>query len=636
MKMPGLVGIVKKNGDALAIEKLLRKMCQIIKYEDWYKTDTFLDKIIGMGRISLGILNPEPQPIFSENKNLCIMMEGEIYDYENIKDELISHGHKFSINNDPEFILHLYEEYGKSFVSKLNGSFILIIWDKEKQELLIINDRYGLRPLYYTEQNGYLLFGTEIKAILQDASFKRIIDDKAVSDFFTFGYILNDKTFFQGIKKLSPASIMTYNLNNIIIDEYWSFDFWDEHEIRSEDYNLKQFQRYLLKAVDRQMKGDYKIGVQLSGGLDSRVISASIDKQYYPIHSFTFGKLNSDDVKFANMLANKLGTYHHFFEYKSSDFTSGAEKAVYLTEGMLNVLHIHRIQTCVEMKKYVDIVLNGAEALHIWYEISQMESIEKKHSINNEDNDLFQYMYTPLDESNSKEFAEKLFSEEYYSKIKNHPADSLIEMKMKVPINCSPFKKIEYYNLKRRQFNFTFNGIIFLRSQIEVRTPLFDNDLMDFIFTLPPKYRAEDKILYTKTIHNIFPDLVSIPWQKTGLPIEASEISKRMYKLGQTRKLITNRFLQIINLSSLFEDNKSFVDPGEWMRNDIELKKYITNILLSQRSLERGYFNPICIRKLIDEHISGNKNYSHLIGLLLTFELFNRMFIDKNEGPSAK
>jgi len=167
--MPGLVGIMKKQENALNIEDLLASMCKVIKYEDWYKTDTFFNESIGMGRVSLGVLNPEPQPIFNEDKNLCIMMEGEIYDYQDLKEELISKGHKFSVNNDPEFVLHLYEEYGKKFEKKLkdlNGIFLFTIYDKKKNELVICNDRYGFKPLYWCDKGDFLLFASEIKAIL--------------------------------------------------------------------------------------------------------------------------------------------------------------------------------------------------------------------------------------------------------------------------------------------------------------------------------------------------------------------------------------------------------------------------------------------------------------------------------------
>jgi asparagine synthase (glutamine-hydrolysing) len=311
----------------------------------------------------LGIFNPEPQPIFNQDKTLFIMMEGEIYDYQDMKQELISKGHKFSVDNDPEFILHLYEEYGKDQVHKLNGSFIVVIWDEIAQKLLIINDRYGLRPLYYTEHNGYLLFGSEVKAILQDETLKRIVDDRSVADFFSFGYILGDKTFFRGIELLPPASLLTYNGGHISIEHYWDFNFNESYGDYPEEYYSEKLSKLLLQAVERQMNGNHKVGVPLSGGIDSRTIVASIAKKYYPIHTFTFGKRNCDDARFAQMVANKLGTNHHFFELKPDDLASYAEKAVYITDGMKNCVHAHVSNILSGIDQKVAVVFDGMQGI---------------------------------------------------------------------------------------------------------------------------------------------------------------------------------------------------------------------------------------------------------------------------------
>jgi len=243
--MPGLVGIVATQTVNDNTEKLLSKMCQAVRHEEWYKTDTYVNKTVGLGRVHLGIFNPEPQPIFNEDKTMCILMEGEIYDYQNMKEELVSKGHNFSVDNDPEFILRLYEEYGADFVHKLNGSFTLVIWNENSQELLIINDRYGLRPLYFTERNGYLLIGSEVKAILQDETFKRIVDDRSVADFFSFGYILGNKTFFHGIELLPPASILTHNNGQMSIDNYWNFNYNEEYEDHPEEYYVEKLSKLI-------------------------------------------------------------------------------------------------------------------------------------------------------------------------------------------------------------------------------------------------------------------------------------------------------------------------------------------------------------------------------------------------------
>ncbi|NJD51875.1 MAG: asparagine synthetase B [Candidatus Methanoperedens sp.] len=294
--MVGLAGVVSTDNKEIDIEKLSSLMCQVIKHEERHKTELYISNGIGMGRVHLGILNPEPQPMFSKDRSIWIMMDGEIYDTQDIKTELISKGHIFSIDNDPELILHLYEELGNDFVDKLNGSFSLAIWNEKSQKLLIANDRYGSRPIYYTNSNGYLLFGSEIKVILQDETFKKRVDDRSVTEFFSFGHILGNKTFFYGIELLPPASIMTFDRRNVSIDKYWDLEFNTKYENHTEDYYIEKLYNLVLQSVERRMKGKKRIGVMLSGGLDSRTIVASIQRKHYPFDTFTHGEPDCNDL----------------------------------------------------------------------------------------------------------------------------------------------------------------------------------------------------------------------------------------------------------------------------------------------------------------------------------------------------
>lgn len=624
--MPGLIGIVSNQNEKVNTEDLLSKMCQEIRHESWYKIDTHLNKKIGLGRVHLGILNPEQQPIFNEDKTLCILMDGEIYDYQDMKNELVIKGHTFSLNNDPEFILHLYEEYGIDFVQKLNGSFTLVIWNERSEDLLIINDRYGLRPLYYTLSNGYLLFGSEVKAILQDENFNRIVDDRSVADFFSFGYILGNKTFFQGIELLPPASIMTYNAGQISIKQYWNFNFCKESEKYPIEYYSQKFSKLLLQAVERQMKGNHRIGVPLSGGLDSRLIVASIDKKHYPLHTFTFGILNCDDARFAQMIANKLGTTHHFFEFRPEDIVSYASKEVYLMDGMLNCFHAHRMQTYGEISSHINVALSGFELLFNTYYINEIPSVSKIFNMYSDNEIFFQYFAHSrfVKDKNYTSSIKQLFSEQYYSQTKDFPSDS-IENILDKSIKASPFEKIGYYNLKQRQRRFYLYGTVLPRHTIEVRTPLLDNDLMDFVFSLPPELRAEDKLISIKTIIDNFPKLVSISNTKTGMVITANNLQIRINNMISNAKHLINR----ITGKTIFENRKNYADYENWIKNNKELREYILNILLDEKTLKRPYFNQKYIKEILDLHMSGKKYNTELIGRLLTFELWNRQFIDK-------
>ena len=616
--MPGLVGIVSTKETSKA-NVLLLKMCEAIKYETWHKIDTYVNKTVGLGRVHLGIFNPEPQPIYNRDKTLCIMMDGEIYDYQDLKQELVSKGHNFSINNDPEFILSLYEEYGKDIVHKLNGSFTLVIWDEISKELLIINDRYGLRPLYYSTCDGCLLFGSEVKAIMQDETFKRIVDDRSVADFFSIGYILGNKTFFKEVELLPPASIMTYSKGAISNEQYWDFDFNENRENYPEEYYIDKLSKLILQSVERQMKGNHRIGIPLSGGLDSRTIVASIHGKYYPLHTFTFGKPNCDDVRFAQSVSKKLGALHHFFDFKPDDLTLYAEKAVNITDGMLNCIHAHRMQTYNEIRSLMDVVLGGYVG----------DAIMGNFLIEDPDENMDDFQtFKRLCDYISVDLLKNLFNDEYFpifNKNLNLSKDYILQIGKNIDTK-STNNRLMYYNLRERQRRFILTGSILTRNSLEFRTPFLDNDLIDFILTVPTTFKI-NKHLYKKMILTTFPQLADIPYQATGLPLDATKFSiktyfllfkKIMYKINRT----TFKFEFLIN-------PKGYADYNEWIRKNRKLKEYIINILLDKKTLERPYFDQKHIKEILDAHMSGEKNYSELIGRLLTFELWNREFIDK-------
>lgn len=192
--MVGIAGcafIEKESRD----RSLLKDMLQSMKHKPWHKMESFYSSFLHIGRVHLGIFNPERQPIFNENRKLFAFMDGKIYGYEADYLKLRQLGHKFSVGNDVGFCLHAYEEYGRDFVKGLNGSFLLVIGDVEDRKVLIISDRFGTRPLYYLRKESSILFASEVKAILKDRSFVKKLDYEALGNFFVFGEILGDRTF---------------------------------------------------------------------------------------------------------------------------------------------------------------------------------------------------------------------------------------------------------------------------------------------------------------------------------------------------------------------------------------------------------------------------------------------------------
>jgi len=618
--MTGITGIFKKNSNATGIEKLLPKMCQAMKHENWYKTDTFSNKQIEFGRVSLGILNLENQPIFNEDRSLCIIMEGEIYDYSELKKELNLKGHKFSINNDPEFVLHLYEEYGKSFVRKLNGSFILAIWDNKKQELTIANDYYGTKLLYYTEQNRYLLFGSEIKAILEDNNFRILLDDIALSEFFCFGYVLGNKTFIKDIKSLPPASIMTCKDGKISVENYYPLDI-EEDKRHSKEYHIERLSELILQAVERRMKGDKKIGLLLSGGFDSRLIAGSIDKKHYPIHAFTWGEQKCNDVLVAKAIARRLGMEHHIFDYKPQDLIENAEKAIFITDGMLDFSNTHgTINRVQKVKKYCDIILNG----YAGGEILGADEVGREVFSSKNEEQFIKAMYNQLKGSAEEETLEALFNNSCCKKAKNAPYES-IRRYLKKYKNKSYSIRCQLFTLRDGILNcFGKYGLSIWNSQVEYRTPFFDNDLMDAVLRIPKEYKREHKI-YREVMIKLFPSLCRIPIERDELPVNANYIQIKKQKARKLFKRLTNKYCGI------YSKENYFADYHLWLRENKELRKYVKGILMDPKAKSRHYLRQEFIQKTLEEEFTGKKNNAPLISRLISFELWNRLFLDKRQ-----
>jgi len=573
----------------------------------------------------LGILNPEAQPIFNEDGSLGIFMDGEVYDYDKQKTKLESNGHKFKVGNDPEFCLHLYEEYGEDFVQSLNGSFVIIIFDIKNRKMIVANDRFRLRPFYYAKNGEKHLFASEVKAILEDTTFKTRICHEAVADFFAFQMILGDKTFFEGITVLPPASILILSDGELSIRKYWDFKFQEKRN-RPREYYVENLVRVFRRAVERRMKGNHRIGVSLSGGLDSRSIVAAINKKHYPIRTFTYGVRGGDEARIAEKVAKKLGTTHRFFELKRDFLVDYVELGVRLTDGMSSCWHFHWMSLLEQIAKDVDLVFHGLGMDIMLGGWTAPSSVRIHRRILKAKNDavLANLAYQKLRKFGVKEI-KSLFSDAYYQKIKDMPIQSfkkaLKEVKAKHPGDIADY-------IVWRDYTRTSTSPA-RRSYVEDREPGYDNDLVDFILKIPPALRFEHKI-YHDFFTKLAPNLAKIPYQGTGfIPFAPFFLHKigRLVKLGY--KKFIHRLRNVTRGRVSIPDRMGYPDYNEWIRKDVRLRKFFEDILLDERTLNRGYFNENYVHETVESHMSSRKDCGKELCALLTFELWHRLFVDE-------
>ena len=621
MKMPGIVAIIRDKNR----KTLLKSMLNSIKYENWYLTDYYNGPIFAIGRAHLGILSPETQPIFNEDGSLGIFMDGEVYDYDEQKRNLESNGHKFKVGNDPEFCLHLYEECGVDFVKSLNGSFVMIIFDTQNRKMIVANDRFRLRPFYYVEKGEKCLFASQVKAILEDRTFKKEICHEAVADFFAFEMILNDKTFFKGIRVLPPASILIWSNGKLSVKKYWDFEFKEDHN-RLMEYYIENLVRIFRKAIERRMKGNHRIGVSLSGGLDSRSIVAAINKEHYPVHTFTYGVEGGDEAKIAEKVAKKLGTKHRFFELRRDFLADCVELGVRLTDGMSSCRHFHWMSLLRQIAEDVDVVFHGLGMdimLGGWTDISYARIHRKIWEAQN-DAILANLIFQKLRKDGVREM-DLLFSDAYYKRIKNMPIQSLKKALKEVKAK-HPGNKADY--LFWRNWTRTSTSPA-RRSYMEDRVPGYDNDFVDFILKIPPELRFEHKIYY-EFFTKLAPNLAMIPHQRSGLAPLAPFLLHRIGKLVKSGYKEFIRKLRNITRGRIsIPDKIGYPEYDEWIRKDPRLRTFFEDILLDERTLSRGYFNEHYVREMVRRHMSSKKDYGKELCALLTFELWHRLFVDE-------
>ena len=336
--MCGITGILKSNNippDSI----LLNKMIHLIRHRGPDESGLYLDNRVGLAHARLSVidLSEGTQPIHNENKSLWIILNGEIFNYPELRGELVKSGHDFYTKTDTEVILHLYEEEGADCLTKLNGQFAFAIWDTNKQTLFLARDRVGILTLFYSIRPDSFVFASEIKSLFADPSITRNINYKALDQIFTYWTTLPQISFFDNIYELPPAHYMLVTPEGHKIERYWNLDFcsagnytdFTEHEL------IGKVDEILLDAVRLRLRADVPVGSYLSGGLDSSGITSIIKKNFNNrLSSFgiRFEDEDFDEGIFQEEMVRFLNLNHFEFLIRNEDIGANLESALWYIE----------------------------------------------------------------------------------------------------------------------------------------------------------------------------------------------------------------------------------------------------------------------------------------------------------------
>ncbi|MBU1255585.1 asparagine synthase (glutamine-hydrolyzing) [Patescibacteria group bacterium] len=303
-------------------EDVLKRMTRSLKHRGPNDEGFFIKDEVGLGHQRLSIIDLSQQgrqPMSSEDGMIQIAFNGEIYNFKELRENLITRGHQFKSQTDSEVIIHQYEEDGVDCFKKFNGMFALAIWDGQKEKIILVRDRYGQKPLYWTLVNKTLIFASELKAILNHPLTKKELDSQSVTQYFSFDYVPQPQTIFKNIHKLANGSFLTFKNNQVKISEYYQIKL-DNKDIGFESAK-EEFGKLLESSIEKRLVADVPVGIFLSGGIDSSTIAYFAKKQKEDIKTFSIGfdQSSFDESSYAQQVARFLKTDHYHQRFSSRD-----------------------------------------------------------------------------------------------------------------------------------------------------------------------------------------------------------------------------------------------------------------------------------------------------------------------------
>lgn len=378
--MCGIAGFTGKPN-----ETVLRKMNTALAHRGPDGEGFFVNgkTNLGMRRLAIIDLKTGDQPMFSEDKEVAVVFNGEIYNFQDLKPELEKAGHKFQTHSDTEVIVHGYEEWGTGLFEKFNGMFAIAIWDEQEKKLILARDRMGKKPLYFSVADGEIVFGSEIKALLQHPRIKKELSLDSLNLYLSYEYVPGPLTIYKNIYKLEPGSLLVWQNSGYQITKYWNIDFRRIRRDKNEGEYITEFGRALDDAVRMRLISDVPLGVFLSGGIDSGAIAYYAQKnslQKIKTFSIGFDDASFDESQFARTVAKHLGTEHYERRFSEKEVLDLLPEVLKLQDepfGDASLFPTHLLSKFARKQVTVALAGDGGDELLYGYPTFQMHKISE-------------------------------------------------------------------------------------------------------------------------------------------------------------------------------------------------------------------------------------------------------------------
>ena len=623
--MLGLFGIFKRHGSTVERnKKIITQMLSAMNPRPDYIVDTFCHSDAALGRISQGVFNNDPQPIYDSERRYILFMDGQIFDYNHLKTQLKGEGFIFVIDSEEEVVLNMFIKYGVNAVKHLKGVFLIIIFDLKTAKLYVMTSRYGQEYFYYYLDSKEMIFSSSIKAILATGRVPKNVNKEAIYDFFKFEFITGDKTFFKDIKLFPYASTLRIDREKHQFTRYWDYPkeiINNENTKKNIDDLVDEGSFLLRQAISRHLKKNIRPGVTLSGGLDSRAISAYLAQLGKEVNAFHVagGRDNSLETKSAKAVCDALRGKWNFYDLGDVDFEKIIPEGISLSDGHISSNQFWLLDCFKKLgsKKEVNYILDGF-VMDVLLQPLFIKKPDKLHYSMGEKIDIINKTFGCQD----YKFMRSFFSDKFYSSFLQSNAESISK-------NLNSFGSddisciTQFFHFTNRARRFVLGMPIVNRTYVEYGFPGLDYDLFDFGLSLPLDYRLKGK-LYRKIITRDFPKLGNIPWPLTGLPL-----NKWNPSIIKRKKRLKHYFYYISRITKGRFEVFPPHDLNYRFRKDANTRKFFLNIMQDERTASRGFIDKKGINKLIQHQDSG-RNYISAMQLIVTVELWFRNFVDAN------
>jgi asparagine synthase (glutamine-hydrolysing) len=596
--MPGIAGIISQKPKE-ECESLLNSMVGCMKHEAFYISGTHSRPETGVyaGWVAHKDSFAASQPFLNEQRNIVLILSGECFSDPETRSDLKRKGHILETDND--WLVHLYEEEGERFFEKLNGLFSGLLIDKRRNQAFLFNDRYGSERIYLYQTTDASYFASEAKAILRVVPETRAFDKGGIADFLSYGCTLEGRTLFRGIQLLPGASAWSFEHGHCRKREYFSPQTWESQPRLSEEVFESALEETFKRVLPRYFESQAKIGISLTGGLDSRMIMACRPHACENPVSYTFtGKEHKtlDDL-IAGRVANACGIEHHLLRLGDnffSDFASHADRTVYVTDGCLGLRGAHEIYFNRQARLLARVRVTGVFGGEILRLVGTFKPVGLASA-------LIAAEFGELVNNRITEFAAD----------RAHRAASVA---------------------------FKTGNVAASRSQIIFRTPYLDNEIVVLAFRAPERPRrcprAALRLLEnnSKVLRSI-PTTRRIEARNAGLidslkrsVFEASFKLDYLHNEGMPNWLLPfDSILERIDSKVRIFGHHKYLHYRSWFQR--ELSDYVRDVLASARKQGAPFWNPDFLEKMAHEHVSGRRNYTLEIDAVLTLEAVERLLL---------